>query len=337
MGPANGATVVAKPLVSVIVPARNAAATLGDTLAALRAQELDESFEVIVVDDGSNDLTAAVATAHEPFVTLLRNDRSEGPGASRNRGARAARAPVLAFTDADCIPTSRWLAEGLAAIEEVDLVQGAVMPDPRTPRSPFDRTLLVDRVSGFYQTANLLVRRSVFDAVGGFRDWSLEGPAWLRGAGFQKRTPMGEDALFSWTARRGGARTAFAPEAVVYHAVFPGHVWDEIGHSWHWTKYMPGLARLVPEMRDVTFYKRWFFSSRAARFDLAVAGLAAAIASRRTVYLAATLPYVRWVANESRRWGGSRGIEFAVGAPFSDATRLSGFLVGSLAWRSLVL
>ena len=325
------------PAVSVIVAARDAQSTLGATLAALRAQELDQAFEVIVVDDGSRDRTSAVAATHAPFVTVLRNDRTEGPGAARNRGAQAARAPVLAFTDADCAPTARWLAEGLAAISEVDLVQGAVAPDPRTPRSPFDRTLQVDRVTGFYQTANLLVRRSVFDAVGGFCDWSLDGPAWLRGAGFRKRTPMGEDALFSWTARRAGARTVFAAEALVYHAVFPGHVWDEMGHNWHWTKYMPGLARLVPELREVTFYRRWFFSPRTARFDLAVVGLAAATASRRPVCLAAAFPYLRWLANESRRWGRGRGIEFALGTPFSDTAALCGFVLGSLVWRSVVL
>ncbi len=148
---------------------------------------------------------------------------------------------------------------------------------------------------------------------------------------------MGEDALFSWTARRAGARTAFAPEAVVHHAVFPGRVWDEMGHNWHWTKYMPGLARLVPELREVTFYRRWFFSPRTARFDLAVLGLAAAAANRRAVWMAAAFPYVRWLAGESRRWGGRRAVEFAIGAPFSDTVALCGFLVGSLAWRSLVL
>lgn len=326
-----------EPVVSVIVPARNAAATLGETLTALRSQELNECFEVIVIDDGSDDETAAVAAAHAPFVTVLNNQRTKGPGSARNRGAQVARAPVLAFTDADCIPTPRWLAEGLAAISALDLVQGAVAPDPRTPRTPFDRTLQVDRTSGFYQTANLLVRRPVFEAVGGFRDWALEGPSWLRGPGFRKRTPMGEDALFSWTAHRAGAQMAFAPEALVYHAVFAGGVWAEIGHNWHWTKYMPGLARLVPELRETTFYRRWFFSRRTARFDLAILGVAAGTASRRPVWLAAAVPYIRWLADESRRWGGRLGVKFAFGAPFSDAAALSGFVLGSLAWRSLVL
>ena len=338
MDAANATLAVAgKPVVSVIVAARNAAVTLGGALEALRAQELDESFEVIVVDDGSQDATSAVAMAHEPFVKLLRNDRSHGPGAARNRGAQAARAPVLAFTDADCFPTRRWLAEGLAAISTVDLVQGAIEPDPRTPRTPFDRTLQVEGVSGFYQTANLFVRRSVFDSVGGFRDWSLEGPALLRGSDTRKGTPPGEDALFSWTARRAGARTGFAPDAVVHHGVFPGRVWNEMGHHWHWSRYMPGLARLVPELREVTFYKRWFFSPRSARFDLAVIAVAASVATHRKVCLAAAAPYARWWAAESRRWGGLRGIEFALGAPLSDAATLCGLVVGSIAWRSLVL
>ncbi len=338
MDPASGAVAQASvPAVSVIVPARNAARTLRETLAALKAQELEQDFEVIVVDDGSDDETSAVAREHEPFVSLIRNDRSEGPGAARNRGAMAARAPVLAFTDADCAPTPRWLAEGLAAISAVDLIQGAVAPDPHAARMPFDRTLQVNGISGFYQTANLMARRWVFDVVGGFRDWSLEGPAWLRGSDARNGTPPGEDALFSWTARRAGARTAFAPDAVVHHGVFPGRVWDEMGHHWHWSRYMPGLARLVPELREVTFYQRWFFSPRSARFDLAVIAVAAAAATHRKICLAAAFPYARWWAAESRRWGGRRAIEFALGAPLSDAATLCGLVVGSLAWRSLVL
>ena len=332
----------ASPSVSVIIPARDAAPTLQRTLTALRAQEFEDEFEVVVVDDGSRDQTAAIAEGHAPFVRLIRNERSEGPGAARNRGVRAARAPVLAFTDADCFPTPHWLARGVEAIARAEIVQGAVQPDPDATRTPFDRSLIVEGDGGFYQTANLLVRRETFNAVGGFRDWALERPGRRRWSSDRRRrratrTPIGEDTLFAWTARRAGARSAFAPTALVHHEVVPGSFRDEMADAWHWTMDMPGLARFVPELRDGVFHHRWFFSGRTARFDLAVAGLVATTVTRRKLWLAGAVPYAAWVTRVARRWGARRGVEFALGAPASDAATLTGLLVGSIAWRCLVL
>lgn len=331
------------PSVSVIVPARDAEPTLQRTIEALRAQRFEAEFEVIVVDDGSRDQTPTIAERHEPFIKLIRNERSEGPGAARNRGARAARAPVLAFTDADCFPTPHWLERGLEAIAAAELVQGAVQPDPQAPRAPFDRTIVVDGDSGQYQTANLLVRRETFDAVGGFRDWALERPGrrrWSidRRRGRATRTPIGEDTLFAWSARRAGARCEFAPDALVHHEVVPSNVRDEMADAWHWTRDMPGMVRLVPELRDTYFYRRWFVSERTLRVDLAAAGLVAAAVTRDELWLAGVVPYAISVTREAFRYGIRRGgVRRALGAPLSDAMGLIGLIAGSIAWRRLVL
>jgi glycosyltransferase involved in cell wall biosynthesis len=339
------------PSISVIVPARDAAQTLGRTLESLYAQRLDHDYEVIVVDDGSRDDTAAIARRHEPLVRLVGNEGKQGAGSARNRGVEAARAPVLAFIDADCFPTPRWLAEALDAIGDADLVQGAVRPDPSVPRTPFDRSLFVERDRSFYQTANLVVRRELFDSVGGFRDWTLERSGWWRFSADGPRRnathrPVGEDTLFGWMACRQGARTAFAPKALVHHAVVPGGVRDAIADRWHWTRDMPGLAQLVPELRDGTFYRRWFFGDWTAQFDLAVAGLAITAVTRQKLWLISIVPYVDRVRREaamyrdgrgSRLSGLRRAMVHALGAPAVDAATLTGLLVGSIAWRSLVL
>lgn len=331
---------VDKPAVSVIIPARDAAPTLERTLQGLRAQQLDGPFEVIVVDDGSRDETAQIAAAFGPFVTLLRHETGQGPGAARNRGVSAAQAPVMAFTDADCFPTPTWLAEGLAAIVQADLVQGRVEPDPTVTRTPFDRTLWVEDHGGFYQTANLFLRREVFDGVGGFRDWALERPRrWSvdRRRGRATRTPIGEDTLLAWSARRRGARSAYAPKAIVHHAVVAGNVLDDVADRWHWARDMPGLAHLVPELRDTTFFRRWFFNAWTAQFDLAVVGVLAAVATRRLVWGAAALPYARRLATEARRYNRRHLVPFIVGTPITEAATLAGLLVGSVVWRCPVL
>jgi glycosyltransferase involved in cell wall biosynthesis len=339
------------PSVSIVIPARDAAPTIGRTLEALERQELDEPYEVIVVDDGSRDQTCSIVERFGPGVRLIRSERSEGPGGARNRGAGAARAPVLAFTDADCFPTSRWLAHGLQAIAEVELVQGRVAPDPTVARTPFDRTLWVDGDGGFYQTANLFVRRETFEAVGGFRDWALERPGrrrWSadRRRGRATRTPIGEDTLFAWGAVRLGARSAFAADALVHHAVVPGALTDAIADRWHWTRDMPGLARLVPELRETTFYRRLFFGEWTAQSDLALAAVLAAVISKRKLWLLACVPYLDRVRRESAIYRDGRGsrvyalrraIVHAAGAPAIDAVTIGGFAAGSVAWRSLVL
>jgi glycosyltransferase involved in cell wall biosynthesis len=329
------------PRVSVIVPARDAAPTLERTLQALAAQRLAEPFEVIVVDDGSRDGTAAIARRHEPFVTLVHTANSQGPGAARNQGVAAARGEVLAFTDADCFPTERWLACGLESIVDADLVQGRVEPDPSVPRTPFDRTLWVEDHGGFYQTANLFVRRETFEDVGGFRDWALERPGrtWSedRRRGRAMRTPIGEDTVFAWTARRLGARSAFAGDALVHHAVVPGGVRDDMADRWHWSRDMPGLVRLAPELREGTFHRRWFFNAWTAQFDLAVAGVVASALSRRPWWLLAGVPYVRRLTREATRYGRRGAVGYVVGMPAVEASTLAGLLTGSLAWRCLVL
>jgi glycosyltransferase involved in cell wall biosynthesis len=341
---------VSTPAVSVIVPARDAAPTIRRTIESLRAQRLGAPFEVIVVDDGSQDETPTIVRAYEPLARLIRSETSNGPGRARNRGVAASRAPVLAFTDADCYPVPEWLACGLAGLAHADLVQGRVEPDPATPRTPFDRSLSVESDSGLYQTANLFLRRELFDAVGGFRDWALEDGTrrWSvdRRRGRGARTPIGEDTLFAWQARRRGARSAFASAAIVHHAVVPGGVRDDIADRWHWARDMPGLARLVPELRDEVFYRRWFFAEWSARFDLALAAALLSAVTGRKLWLLAAIPYAQRLRHESGRFRTgeealpaklAQAATFALGASAVDAATLAGLAAGSVAWRSLVL
>lgn len=328
--------------VSVIVPARDAAPTLRRTLEALSAQRLDVPYEVIVVDDGSRDETPAIAETYASLVRLIRNDSSLGPGGARNRGVAESSGSVLAFTDADCFPEPQWLARGVQALETADVVQGRVDPDPTVSRTPFDRTLWVEDDGGFYQTANLFVRREMFNAVGGFRDWALERPRRRRDATDRRRrratrTPIGEDTLFAWSARRLGARSAFAETAVVHHAVVPGTVTDDMADRWHWARDMAGLARLVPELRERQFHRRVFFNAWTAQFDLAVGGVLLAAVTRRPVPLLAVAPYGWRLGHEARRYDRYRALRFVLGTPAVEAVTLAGLVTGSVAWRALVL
>jgi glycosyltransferase involved in cell wall biosynthesis len=306
--------------VSVIIPARDAASTLGRTLGVLAEQDLEHDFEVIVVDDGSSDETAKLVE-RSPHAVLLRQPGA-GPGPARNRGAEAASGRALAFTDADCFPERDWLREGLAALEHADLVQGRVVPDPEVPLGPFDRTVYVDGEHGLYETANLFVRRRLFDDLGGFEDWLS--------AGIGK--PLAEDLWLGWRARRAGARTDFAERATVHHAVFPR---GPLGYAAERVRlvYFPAIAAKMPELREGFFWRRWFLNSRSAAFDAAVLAAAAALRARSALPLAAAIPYVRLAAVRARAWG-RRAPVVAAGDAAADAVGLVALLAGSIRHRS---
>jgi glycosyltransferase involved in cell wall biosynthesis len=94
-----------EPAVSVVIPAHNAARWIGETIASVAAQTIGvDRLEVIVIDDGSSDETAAIA-ARELAATPLRwqvlHQENRGPGHARNAGWRMARAPWIQFLDAD--------------------------------------------------------------------------------------------------------------------------------------------------------------------------------------------------------------------------------------------
>jgi GT2 family glycosyltransferase len=180
---------------------------------ALAAQRCGP-FEVVVVDDGSNDGTSARLSqlaAEVPFaLRILRLPHSRGPAYARNRGWQAARAPLIAFTDDDCEPKPDWLASLLQALSaagpDVAGIGGRVEPATSGVISrymTYHRILEPPPSLAYLVTANCLYRRAALTEIGGF-DESI-------------RTPGGEDPGLSFALRERGYRLGFAPGAVVSH------------------------------------------------------------------------------------------------------------------------
>jgi glycosyltransferase involved in cell wall biosynthesis len=194
--------------ISVIVPVRDGAATLARCLDGLAAQSVRPA-EVVVVDNGSRDDTAALAQAHSLRPRVIREDRP-GSYAARNAGIAVASSEFLAFTDADCIPDPHWLEAACGVLAAgAELAAGQVTPViSRRPSlwEKFDAGHHVDQRKyveelGFGATANLLVRRSVFDDVGIF----------------DARLRSGGDREFCLRATAKGHRLTYAPDAIVSH------------------------------------------------------------------------------------------------------------------------
>lgn len=312
---------VEAPAVTVVVPARDAAATLPATLAGLAAQRDAPPFEVVVVDNGSRDGTPEIAERSPVVDRTLRRARGEGPGAARNDGVGAASAAIVAFVDSDCVPEPGWLAAGMTAIGSgADLVQGRVDPDPSGSPGPFDRTLSVQNEYGLYETANLFARKELFDRVGPFVDFVGSGGR-----------PFGEDAWWAWRARRAGARTTFAPDAIVHHAILPGDLRTWVAdHGYR--VWFPSLVARVPELRTAFLWNRVFLNARTASFDAAVAGVVGAVAFRRPLAALAAAPWAATVWRDVRR-----GRRKAAACVAADVITFVSLVRGSVRARTIVI
>jgi glycosyltransferase involved in cell wall biosynthesis len=218
--------------VSVVVATHDRAHQLGQLVGALQSQSGVGPFEVIIVDDASTDDTWAVlqricSTSPCP-LRPLRLAKNSGPATARNAGWRAARAPLVVFTDDDCIPQSGWLAAVVDGLDKAELVQGQTIPIPELEpgRGPFSRSVWVEEEQGRYETCNVGYRRAVLEDLGGFDEQFGSNAPRLpalpdRDAWGTARPTFGEDMDLAWRAKESGARSLFKPDALVYHDVYP--------------------------------------------------------------------------------------------------------------------
>jgi lipopolysaccharide/colanic/teichoic acid biosynthesis glycosyltransferase/glycosyltransferase involved in cell wall biosynthesis len=200
-------------MITVVVPARDAEVTLGECLQALIHQEgmrFGTDYEVILVDDGSTDWTGKIA---EKFTVRLIRQRNGGPASARNHGARVAAGSILAFTDADCAPSSGWLKNLTQPLSNPQVVgvKGAYLTHqtglvPRFVQLEYaykDARMLNLPTIDFIDTYSAAYRKDVFQQNGGFDERFLN--------------PAVEDIEFSFRLARKGYRMLFEPKATVYH------------------------------------------------------------------------------------------------------------------------
>ncbi len=96
------------PLISVVVCSLNGADVIPDALKAIKAQKWAGKLEIIVVDDGSTDDTYKIAKSFKG-IRVIKSKKNLGLAASRNKGIRAAKGEIIAFTDDDCRPRPTWI------------------------------------------------------------------------------------------------------------------------------------------------------------------------------------------------------------------------------------
>jgi cellulose synthase/poly-beta-1,6-N-acetylglucosamine synthase-like glycosyltransferase len=198
------------PFVSVLVPVRDGESTIAPCLDSILATDYPaDRREILVIDNGSSDGTAALIQARP--VRYLREPR-RGVSHARNHGIAASSGEILAFVDADCVVEPQWLTELVRPFEDADV--GAVAGDLQhvAPSTPAERQAA--RLLGNWQrfafssnpaypiTANAAYRRDVLERIGGFDPHMTRAQDVELGLRFQERS---------------GGRLAYAEHATARH------------------------------------------------------------------------------------------------------------------------
>lgn len=171
------------PFVSVVIPVFNDSKRLQCCLSALSKQTYpQDSFEVIVVDNNSEENIFQVVDGFPPFRVV--HEPKIGSYAARNKGIYSSKGEVIAFTDSDCIPDPAWIENGVKALTAepgIGQVVGKVSLVYQQPHRPNSIELYDELLMGFPQnqfveeqhygaTANVFTFRLVIDKVGAFND-----------------------------------------------------------------------------------------------------------------------------------------------------------------------
>ncbi len=268
--------------ISVIVPCFNQAGFLAKCLESLTAQSFPrDRYEVIVVDNASEDDSAAVARRFPGVVVLTETKR--GSYAARNAGVRASRGAILAFTDSDCQVAPDWLARIAETLsgQSVAVAQGG----RRFAHESFALAIAADYehqralyvFSGgahdcwYGYTNNLATRREVFDRIGPFHELKRGG-----------------DTVFvsKVVQAYGGAAVRYIPTMAIRHLEIE-RARDWLGKMWTYGRSY-AVFQTLSQTRPLGFGQRWEIVRRTAR-DARYGPLRVAVLGLMSV--AATIAY----------------------------------------------
>jgi O-antigen biosynthesis protein len=198
------------PKISVVVCAYNAEPTMRECLESLTKLSYP-SYEAVIVDDGSNDHTGAIADEYPQFKTIHQSNC--GLSAARNVGMAAATGDIIAYLDSDAVADPDWLTYLAWKFKSTDHVGvgGPNLPPPEegwlancvasAPGSP-THILLDDETAEHIPGCNMAFQKEALAAVGGF-DTSY--------------TAAGDDVDICWRLQERGHTIGFSPAAIVWH------------------------------------------------------------------------------------------------------------------------
>lgn len=314
--------------VSVVVPTRDRPELLERLVRSLLAQD-HPSFEVIVVDDGSDEppdrvLERVCGPAEAGRLRLLRLDENRGPATARNLGWRSAMSPLIAFIDDDCVATPSWLHALCNAAAPDVIVQGRTTPDgDMRSASAWAKSQNINRVTMRFETCNLLIPKDVLERLNGF----------------DERFPAaaGEDTDLGFRAIESGSRVVFAPDAHVRHVIwnrsFPDHLRDR--RRWADTAL---VVKKHPRIREELPLR--FLYRRAHGVVLVGVPFAVTLAFtplRWLVPVGGAAWVVAYTVKRGARYGAARAAQRSVETLVSAMWEVGLFARSSIRFRTFVL
>jgi GT2 family glycosyltransferase len=290
---------------TVVIPVYQAQATLGRCLDALGGQSYTD-FDVVVVDSSPTEVCKQITAAHMPLATYLRASGRRLPHDASNLGEKERDDPLVVFLDPDVYPSAQWLARlvatwraeggaivgGVACLGDRWIDQGAHFAKFDKWLAGGPRRRITDAA-----TANLLVERSLFRELGGFRAGTVHA-----------------DTDLSWRLVRRGVPLWLEPPALVHH--HHTHTWRSLlreryergrGYAGFWIGWAhPSSARLAWRLIVSVFPFRLLSQSLRVIRNAHMAGMGRAAIGSLPVIVTALYA---WLIGES--WGYLRA---AIGA-----------------------
>jgi len=244
-----------EPLVSLIIPNYRGVRLLPSCLDSVMSQETGLPYEVIVVDDRSDDESVELVATRYPQVHLVINHRNMGPAAAKNVGAGRAKGEYVAFLDNDVELEPGWLQAMYSRLNESDERVGACASHillngyqsllnstgglVNLLGCAWDRGIFKnDSVSYSRNTrvmyacsAAMMIKKAVFDEVGGFDE---------------RFRYLFEDADLGWRMNIYGYRVVYEPAAIANH-----HLSFTMGKNWLRNRYLYERNRLCASLKNM--------------------------------------------------------------------------------------
>ena len=198
-----------RPALSIIIPTYNSAKLIIRCLKSLETQTANKSsFEIIIVNDGSNDDTREVLQSFLEKTDLsmyVLNVSHCGPAIARNQGVLHAQADWIAFLDADIIASSTWIETGLSMIcqhPEIGGFEGRTQACEPENITPFTHQT-INLHGGRYPTCNMILKKSLCFFYPEYK------------------IPFREDTDLAFSIQEAGYEIMFVPQLLAYHPPLP--------------------------------------------------------------------------------------------------------------------
>lgn len=226
---------------SIIVPTYNNQDTIKECIIALKKQTVPKNlYEIIIVNDGSNDKTVEILTTISDIKVI--SIENSGPAVARNIGVKYAKGSIVVFTDADCKPVYDWLEQMVSSFENEDIiaVKGIYKSEQKELVSRFVQReyefkyerMKKQKYIDFVDTYSAAYRKDGFLANNGFDE--------------NFRRPSVEDQELSFRLARKGYHMIFQPNAKVFHTHDKSlqEYWQRKKDIGYWKAFM---LRWLPE------------------------------------------------------------------------------------------